>query len=128
MITILSRRREGLFFRLGDSAREIAATWLLLVFVVAVGLSILAIHRYSVVDCPSAAAMPGTHHRLAVDHEWDEPACSIGPCDHSRAAHEIDPDSMQAAQSDGDATPVYSGSSTPVSGRANSRDEDERLC
>ncbi len=89
----------------------------------------LAIHHYSVVDCTTAAAMQGTHYRLTTEHEWDDPACSIGPCGNAQSAQEIGLDSIHAAQSDsGDATPVYSGSSTPISGSAGSGDENERLC
>jgi hypothetical protein len=70
------------------------------------------------------------HHHSLADHEWDDPACPAGHCDHSQLTQEIDPDSMQAAQSDGGyANPVSAGdSSMPVSPPANSDDPDERLC
>jgi hypothetical protein len=128
LIKNYGRRREWLFARLGQSAREVVAAWFLLFLVVAGGLSILAIHHRSVADCTMMVATPGTHHRFTADHEWEDPECSIGPCNHSQAAQEIDPDHMQAVQSGGDATPVYSGSSTPVSLDTNSADQDERLC
>jgi hypothetical protein len=129
MIKNSSRRREPLLLRLDESAREVMAAWFLVLFVVAAGLSILAIHRYSLVDCTTAVAMPGTHYRLTVEQEWDDPACSIGSCGNWQSAQEIDLDSMRAAQNDsGDATPVYTGSSTPVSLQGNIGNQDERLC
>jgi hypothetical protein len=125
MIKSSSRRREGMLCRLGESVVEIAAAWLVLFFVVAAGLSILAMHRNGLVDCTTMVSIPGMHHRLAADHEWDDPACAVGACGNLRSAQEIDADDMPAA---GGAPAVYSGSSTPGSERANSPDKDEHLC
>jgi hypothetical protein len=99
----------------------------MVVFVVGAGLSILAIHRYSAADCPTIMAIPGTRQLIADDQESDDPACAVGACGNAQSAHAIDPD-MQAGESGGGvATPVYSGSSTPMSLRVNGGGQDE-LC
>ncbi len=129
MIRDSSRRRDGHLRRLDESARELVAAWFVVLFVVAAGLSVLSVHQYRDVDCITAVAMPGTHHRPVADHEWDYPACAVGACGNSLSAQESDLDGTHAAQHDkGDATPVYSGRSTPVSLQGKGGDQDERLC
>ena len=125
MIKDSSRRREGMHSRSGESVREVAAAWFVLFFVLAAGLSILGIYRASLVDCTTMVSVPGMHHHFVANHEWDDPACTVGACGNSQSAREIDSDKMQPS---GAAPAVYSGSSMPASGRANSPDEDERLC
>jgi len=113
MIKNSSRRRDGHSLRLDESARELVAACFVVLFVVAAGLSVLAVHQYGDVDCITVVAMPGTPHRLVADHEWDDLACSIGPCGNSQSAREIENDRMQAAQGGGDATPVAAACRCP---------------
>ena len=124
-----SRQRGGSLSRLGASAREVIAAWFVLFLIVAAGLSLVAVHRYGAVDCAPMVAMPGAHHRFAAEQESDDAVCSTGPCGHLQSEQDVFSDSIHAAQGgDGDAPPIYSGSSAPVSGSEGSGDEDERLC
>jgi len=90
MIKNSSRRRDGHSLRLDESARELVAACFVVLFVVAAGLSVLAVHQYGDVDCITVVAMPGTPHRLVADHEWDDLACSIGPCGNSQKGGDRD--------------------------------------
>src|SRR5260370_42004401 len=124
-----SRQRGGSLSRWGASAREVIAAWFVLFLIVAAGLSLVAVHRYGAVDCAPMVAMPGAHHRFAAEQEWDGAVCSTGPCGHLQSERDVVSDSIHAAQGGGgDAPPVYSGRSTPVSLQGNSGDPDERLC
>lgn len=125
MIKNWSRRREGTLSRLGESVREVAAAWLVLFSVVAAGVSILGIYRASLADCTIMVSIPGVHHHFVANQEWDDPSCTVGICGNSQSAQEIDSNNTQPS---GAASAVYSGSSVPVSGRANRPDQDERLC
>ena len=100
-----SRHREGLLSRLDEAAREIVATWFVLLFFAIAGFSILAVHRYSAVDCTSTVAMPGMHHYLLADREWSDPEFPIGLYSRLQSGHEADLDAAQAAES-GDSNPV----------------------
>jgi len=106
-----SRHREGLLFRLDEAAREIVAAWFVLLFFAIAGFSILAVHRYSAVDCTSTVATPGMHHYLVADREWSDPESPIGLYSRLQSGQEADLDAVQAAES-GDRNPATISSGT----------------
>lgn len=128
MIKAPSRRREQILLRLEDSDREVAAAWLVLFFVIAAGMSVLGAHQYGAGDC---LTLPGSHYRpLAVNEEWEDPACSGALCERQLAVHERDDEDDRAAEDGGASTAAYSQDRSmrldPI-GNAG-KQQDEPLC
>ena len=124
------RAEKGPAAWFGDSTRELVAAWLVLFVFVAAGLSLLGAHRFGAADCMPMLMMPGAHHHLAAEQEWEDPACHLGSCRHLQSVTESNSESIRAAQTDDDdLVPVYSGSSgIPASPQAQGGGPDERLC
>ncbi|MGE3280049.1 MAG: hypothetical protein AB7O13_03430 [Alphaproteobacteria bacterium] len=67
-------RRSGLLLRFGESGREIAAAWLLALFIAAASLSVLGIGPYCADDGVSVVATPHIGDYLhSADGPWKDP-------------------------------------------------------
>src|SRR5215217_1025871 len=99
MVRIRLRRRERPLIRLEEQDREIVAAWFILLLAVAAVLSFLNIHQYSASHCPTTLSIPRILHRpLAVTEDWEDPACTSGPCNYMLSAHERDHESGNTAE------------------------------
>jgi hypothetical protein len=106
MVRIRHRRRERPLIQLREQDREIVAAWFVLLLAVAAGLSFLNIHQHSTSHCPTTLSIPRILHRpLAVTEDWEDPACTSGPCNYMLSAHE----SGNAAERADDPAAAYSG-------------------
>jgi len=131
MVRIRHRRRERPLIQLGEHDREIVAAWFVVLLAVAAGLSFLNIQQYAASHCSTTLAMPRVLHRpLAVAEDWDNLACSSGPCSYMLSAQELDDESDGAPERADDPAAAYSGKPQlpPDSIGNTGKRQDEPVC